>query len=355
MPLDIQEWNDQPSWDDFVGSQRNGHFNQGWGWGELAVPLGGHVHRLAVTQDGNIVAAASVVRNSIKYVGRSQLYISHGPAVDHITDETLLTLDKGLRDLAHDHKAIGVKMEPYVPAGDRAWLDALRHNGFTTLYPGSQGRSMWILNLEPSLDELLAAMKPKWRYNIRLASKKGVEIVTGGPSDLDVYYNLYLETAERDKFFIHEKWVYEKTFQILWNLGQFELLFAYFEGEPIAAVTLVHLGQTAWYMYGASTSRHREVMAPQALQWAAIQWSKGRGATYYDFRGVPDVPARGQEMLGVYRFKQGFGGDHQTVLEQYGKAYQPLLYRSWQCFWQARYFAQEVQRYRSGEPHRPFA
>ena len=128
---------------------------------------------------------------------------------------------------------------------------------------------------------------------------------------------MYRETADRDRFFIHDIDTYRQIFHSYWKRGQFELLIARYRGTPIAAVTLVHLGRCVWYLYGASADRHRDVMAPHLLQWNAIKWAKDRGAAIYDFRGVPDVSARGQEMYGVFRFKQGFGGRQVTFLETY--------------------------------------
>jgi peptidoglycan pentaglycine glycine transferase (the first glycine) len=317
--------------------------------------LGGSVRRLAVTENGQIRAAVSIVTNPIRHTGRNQMYVSHGPAIDNPTSEIFAQLDSAFRSSAKSDDAIGIKIEPYVPAGDLTWLTLLRESGFSVLFPPSRGRSVWVLDLEPTLEELLAHMKPKWRYNIRLASKKGVEIVSGTPDDMHEFFEMYAETAHRDRFYIHPRPIYEQIFRTYWRLGQFELLIARYQGRPVAAVTLVHVGRTVWYLFGASTAAHREVMAPHALQWAAIQWSKQRGASTYDFRGVPDVPARDQEMVGVYRFKQGFGGRHLTTIEQYSKDYQQPMFHIWRSYWQARYAALEIRRIRTRQPHRAWA
>lgn len=76
-----------------------------------------------------------------------------------------------------------------------------------------------LLNLDKSLDEILSAMKSKWRYNINLARRKGVIIEAVGASDkeldqkLDEFYKLYKETSERDGIALHELSYYKSLFQ----------------------------------------------------------------------------------------------------------------------------------------------
>ncbi len=54
-------------------------------------------------------------------------------------------------------------------------------------------------DLRPDAGELLAAMKSKWRYNIRLA-EHAASACAGGVDDLAAFYRLYAETGERDGF-----------------------------------------------------------------------------------------------------------------------------------------------------------
>lgn len=355
MALESREWSDQKSWDAFIGSQRSGHYNQSWGWGQMARPLGGEVFRYAATDGPTIRAAVSVVSNAIRRSGHQALYVSRGPVVDTPDPQILGILTDRLDRLAGERRALVTKIEPYVAAGDSLWPALLSRNGFAPLHPPSQPRSVWVVDLGPDLEALQAAMKPKWRYNIRLAAKRGVEIVRMEPDDIDEYYRLYQTTAARDGFYIHPKEIYREIFSTFWELGQFELLMARFEGRFIAGVALIHVGQTMWYAYGASGDADRDVMAPHALQWEAMRLGKERGALRYDMRGVPDVPGRDQEMSGVHRFKQGFGGRQVTFLPQYAKGHGRAMYGLWKTYWQGRYVVQSLQRRRRGLPHRQWA
>ena len=77
----------------------------------------------------------------------------------------------------------------------------------------------------------------------------------------------------------------------------------------MAGLILFRFGPTAWYFYGASTAQSRDLMPNHALQWAAMRWAKAAGCTRYDWWGAPDVLDESDPMWGVYRFKQGFGGE----------------------------------------------
>jgi lipid II:glycine glycyltransferase (peptidoglycan interpeptide bridge formation enzyme) len=355
LSLTVREWKDPATWDDFIASQQSCHFQQGWAWGELARPLGGDILRFGFLDGSNLVAAMSVAANPIRKTARQQLSVWRGPVVDAPNPEVIAVMSNCLSDVARDLNAVSSRVEPHVEAGDRRWTSLLHDAGYSPIYPPSQPRSTWVLDLTPPESDLLSAMKPKTRYNIRLAEKKGVDVTAGGPDDVDAFYEMYQETALRDQFYIHPKEIYRDVFGFYWEQNQFELLIARYEGVPIAAVTLVHLGKYVWYLYGASTNRHREVMAPHLLQWKAIQWAKQRGAQIYDFRGIPDVPARGQEMYGVSRFKQGFGGRQITYLETYSRGHQRPAYELWKLYWGGRFFAESARRRAKGLPQKGWA
>ena len=166
-----------------------------------------------------------------------------------------------------------------------------------------------ISDLTPGEDELLAGMKPKWRYNIRLADRKGVAVCNGGQKEFAAFYEMYAETGARDGFLVRPFSYYQAIWQRFLAEGLAHLLLAQVDGQPVAGLMLFCYGPTAWYFYGASTSAARDLMPNHALQWAAMRWAKNRGCTRYDWWGAPDELAESDPMWGVYRFKQGFGGE----------------------------------------------
>lgn len=170
-----------------------------------------------------------------------------------------------------------------------------------------------LINLEQSEEELLQAMKPKWRYNIKLASKKQLVVKESTGDDFEIFWNLYQETAKRDAIAIHQKEYYESVFQnpVSQQGTQplVKLWTAWFQEKPIAAIITVYYQKRATYLYGASSNEHRNLMAPYLLQWSAMQDAKRHGCEWYDLYGIPPDDNPEHPMAGLYRFKTGFGGE----------------------------------------------
>jgi len=169
-----------------------------------------------------------------------------------------------------------------------------------------------IINLKNSCEEILAAMKPKWRYNISLAEKKGVQVKKGGIEDIEIFYDLLKETAIRDGISVHGINYYKTLFEICEKYKKegdlISLYTASHENETIAAVVVLFFGKEAVYLYGASSANKRNLMAPYALQWKAMRDAKEAGCETYDLFGIPPNEDPNHPMAGLYRFKTGFGG-----------------------------------------------
>jgi lipid II:glycine glycyltransferase (peptidoglycan interpeptide bridge formation enzyme) len=159
-------------------------------------------------------------------------------------------------------------------------------------------------------------MKPKWRYNIGLAARKGVTVRRAGEEGLDLFYRLLAETARRDGIAVHGVEYYRGLFELAREYGSggalpapdLRLYLAECGGETLAAIVTLFRGNEAVYLYGASSDRMRNLMAPYALQWQAMEDAAAAGCTVYDLFGIPPNDDPGHPMAGLYRFKTGFGG-----------------------------------------------
>ena len=183
-----------------------------------------------------------------------------------------------------------------------------------------------LIDLTKSEDELLSAMRSKWRYNIRLAQKKGVVVrayrartdkadVRSLDSDasraLDIFYELYKTTANRDGIAIHAKKYYEDLFALSASHKDAPLITVYIashEGENLASIITLFSKSEAVYLYGASSNAKRNLMPAYLLQWTAICDAKSYGSAVYDFYGMPPSDDKNHPMYGLYLFKTGFGG-----------------------------------------------
>jgi peptidoglycan pentaglycine glycine transferase (the first glycine) len=307
----------------------NPHLLQGWTWGEFKSRHGWTVMRLLFQEQGGAVAAASVLQRKLPRLPVSILYVPKGPALDWSDVGLAARVLEELERLAQRRRALFIKIDPDVyyagdapafsPRPDCASETAtlLESRGWRFSDDQIQFRNTLLVDLTRPEDELLAAMKQKTRYNVRLAMRRGVEIRSVGDGTgnahlsraLDLFYPLYAETAQRDGFVIRPQSYYQDAWGTFLKEGLAHLLLAEFAGETVAGLLLFTFGPTAWYMYGASSDHHRQHMPNYLLQWEAIRWAKAAGCTLYDLWGAPDRLDESDPMWGVVRFKLGLGGE----------------------------------------------
>ncbi|MCG8454314.1 MAG: peptidoglycan bridge formation glycyltransferase FemA/FemB family protein [Spirochaetales bacterium] len=211
-----------------------------------------------------------------------------------------------------------------------------------------------ILPLHQNLDELLAGMGKKTRYNIKLSARKEVKIrVYQGEeaiSRLPLWYHLYEETGKRDGIALHPESYYRRLFSLSEDQPQtspqFLLYLASHEGDVLAGIIVSRFGNRATYMYGASGNKKRKLMPNHLLQWTAITDAAKEGSEFYDFFGVPPTGDAHHPMHGLWRFKTGFGGWLHHYLGAWDFPYSPFLYRLYQCFekWRERQALRRKQK-----------
>lgn len=211
--------------------------------------------------------------------------------------------------------------------GDEETIACLRKAGFSHT-PGLpdtqiiQCRNNYILPIEGrSAQELFDAFKSKWRYNIRVAKKKGVTCGYYGKERLHEFFLLSQETGERDHFTIRSE---EYFASMMDNLGEnCRLYLCDYEGQALSGAITVQYGGRTCYVYGASTAVHREVMPNYLMQWEMIQWAVENNCHTYDFMGIPFWYDESHPNYGVYRFKQGFNGRVAVYAGEFSLVFSP--------------------------------
>ena len=167
-----------------------------------------------------------------------------------------------------------------------------------------------LVDISLPAEKILENMKPKWRYNISLAEKKGVIVKACGAEDLETFYSLLKETSKRDGILIHGIDYYKTLFELCETEKdeKLNLYIASHEEQAIAAIAVLFRKDCATYLYGASSDKKRNLMPSYALQWKAMQDAKEAGCKIYDLFGIPPDDNPNHPMAGLYRFKTGFGG-----------------------------------------------
>lgn len=309
-------------WNQFLTNFPDAHLLQMGEWGELKKDFGWKPVRII---DGN--AGVQILFRKLP-LGFTIAYIPK-PA-----ESGQWTMDgdsfwREVDSVCKKNRAIFLKIEP------DAWADEFRiqNSEFRISKHDIQPPRTITINIQDGEENILSRMKPKCRYNIRLAEKKGVKVRAW--DDIAAFHEMMTITGGRDDFGVHSREYYQRAYELFRPKGTCELLVAEYEGRPLASLMIFANGRRAWYVYGASSNEERNRMPAYLLQWEAIRWAKARGCEEYDLWGVPDedeetleaqFESRHDGLWGVYRFKRGFGGQLKRAAQSLDRVYNPALY-----------------------------
>lgn len=336
---------DAISWNKIIAELPGRHVLQTWEWGQVKEKYGWQVLTQIWRDEGCMVqGAALVLERTIRIAGFAPglriLYVPRGPMTDWSNPIWRKEVLDDLQSLAKRQRAIFIKIDPEVFLGSgipgtpgaienevgKKVLEDLQVRGWR--YSGEQiqyRNTVW-LDLDHSEEELLARMKQKTRYNIRLADRKGVQVRQGTLADLPMLYQLYTETSARDGFVIRSEEYYYTIWRSFLDKNMAEAFIAEVKGEPIAGLFLFYFGGKAWYLYGMSRRAYSDRMPNYLLQWKAICRARSIGCVQYDLWGAPDIFDENDPMWGVFRFKKGLGGKVMRTIGAWDFPTQPGLY-----------------------------
>lgn len=346
-------------WNRLIAPLSGAHILQTWEWGAVKSVYGWVPEYCAwVVQNDQIlladqppddpdqvIAAALILRRSQTIGGvrlpLKVLYSPKGPLLRNWGDARLRQrVLEDLSGIARRDGAVFIKIDPDVRTGvgvpgtpssvedqtGRSVVADLQRYGWQFSGEQVQFRNTVLIDLRRSEESILAQMKQKARYNIRLAERKGVHVREGTPADIDLLYHMYIETADRDGFIIRDAGYYRQVWTTFIQADLAKPLIAEVEGTPIGAVISFFFAQKAWYLYGMSTDLHREKMPNYLLQWEAICTAKRKGCHTYDLWGAPNDFNDSDPLWGVYRFKEGLGGEVVHHIGAWDLPLRPALY-----------------------------
>jgi lipid II:glycine glycyltransferase (peptidoglycan interpeptide bridge formation enzyme) len=352
------------SWNKNIANLPHPHILQTWEWGQSKSRFGWTPkYRLWPPESNNhsVSAAAMVLQRKYSLGSLTSpfriLYVPKGPLLDWSNRVLRRQVLEDLATIASMNGAIFIKIDPDVAIGEgipgtdtaqiyslsESVISDLRSYGWHLSHEQIQYKNTILVDLTPDEDTLLARMKQKTRYNIRLSTRKGVTCRVGSRADIGTLYRLYAETSTRDGFAIRDesyyRTIWETFFPIQENKSEgndkvdkhikpFAIpILAEVAGEVIAAVIIFLFAGKAWYLYGMSRVSHREKMPNYLLQWEAMKCAKGYHCTEYDLWGAPDEFTESDPLWGVYRFKEGFGGKVVRHIGAWDLPLKPNLYR----------------------------
>ncbi len=343
-------------WNRYVASQPHAQFLQSWEWGQFQESLGFPVHRVGVWNTSGVMTEC-IQFQELPLFGRYRyLYAPRGP-VGYFSDSMrAATLNYTVKQFSYPKKTpLFIRYESV--------CDARKEDGGAEwerrVLPTQPDRE-WFLDLAKSEEELFSQMHSKTRYNIRLASKKDVQVHSvdlSRPSidkHIDILVGFLKKTAQEKEYRLHSGTYYRSLINFFTQesherqtseipyIGLYE---ATVGQEQRASACIMYFGDTAYYLYGGSDARYAPVMAPFALHAFIWNDARKRGYRYYNFGGIAPEGVSGHPLSGITRFKMGFGGEHiaypgtfDTVLNRPGY----MLYTIGRPFWRivnrARHF-----------------
>lgn len=332
--------NEAKKWNHFVEGTTAPSLMQSWEWGEFKAQFGWKVVTLAVVQkfaneegigQGRVLAGAQVLIHGLPF-GRSFFYTPQAPLFaattkPHHIKPLLKLLLAEIEKYAIAENCAFLRVDPGLSEQEFD-VQELVSLGFTKSFEELQPRhSQWI-DLDQTPEKMLAQMEEKGRYNIRLATKKGVKVrFSTAAADVEAFINMQKETATRDGFRIHTDGYFKAIIETLAKKDMGSLVIAEYEGEPLAMILVSYFGKRAVYLYGASSNKHREFMATYLVQWEAMLEAKKRGSLTYDLWGIAKNDDPKNHWIGLRRFKKKFGGQQVDLIGSYDLAYQKVYYK----------------------------
>lgn len=337
--MEVRLLDDRDRWDAWVLGSQMGNLLQSYDWGEFKARFGWHPVRILVEDAGEPVAGLQVLLRHLPF--GTVAYAPRAPVAVFSNSAYLDALLGEVHAKARLSGAIFLKIEPEMRSS--SFLEsALLNRGFVA--SGCvQPRSTIILDLRPDLTTLMGKLNRQTRYNIRLAGRRGLTIRQGTADDIDRFYCLLVETSQRSGFAIHSLEYYRTMWRTFGDREMIALVMAELDGEPLAAALMLTAGRRAYYLYAASSGKHRNLKPNDLLQWECIKLAKSQGCLSYDLWGIPDAIGEAVEqgvdpeassasqakcyahdMWGVYQFKRGFGGQ----IVRYASAYDYVYSRA---------------------------
>ena len=291
------------AWDALVADTPGAGFMQSWAWSEFKALEGYDVERLG------LFAAERLVGGALGYAfaspaGMDLVLVPDGPVLPWESPEApgmFAALVDAFRSRPTARRAVALRVEPRLAACPPALVDLPRAP--VDLVPDET------LLVELGSDEaMLSRMKPKGRYNVRLAARHGVEVQSStDPEDVHEFAFVLDQTARFQDFRAEPKRFF---INLLLALGptRARLAFARYKGITLAAALTLRHGETVTYLHGGHLPLFPQVMASYALHWHLLREAAREGYREYDFYGFVPAGRPDHPYDRFSRFKEKFGG-----------------------------------------------
>ena len=317
------------AWDEFLEARPDTGFMQTSWWADFRTDAGYDHFAAILKHQGAILGGALVMKFSPTPLS-CFYYIPDGPLLPGDESEAEEVFQALLEAIEAQRKTetVTVSHLRIEPRWER--LPAFL-SGFRAVPALSDGcmepRHTLCIDLRHSEAEILAHMKPKGRYNIRVAQKHGVSVVedNSGRGLVD-FLAIYAETTARQKMETKPPDYFEALLSTLSSAEKGSVFFAEYQGTRLAAAIVVYFARKATYLFSASLASQRQVMAPYLLHFEIMRRARARGYEWYDFWGIAPEDAPTHPWWDFSVFKRKFGGQEFNLVPTLDYIYDPASY-----------------------------
>lgn len=318
------------AWDAFLGAA-GAHYAQTSLWRRVKDATGWGGVRLVVRADGEIVGGVQIFVRQIPVFG-GVAYAPKGPVVDGLDAGAVDALVESVQSAMSALHVRYLLFEP--PALPPELERSLAGRSFAPAALTVGPRATLLLAVHDDEEQLLLGMKPRTRYNIRLAARKEIAVREGSADDLSVFYRLLQSTGRRQGFRIYPERYFRRLWHVLGSKGHAKLFVAAHRGVPVSAQLAIAFGTTVTNKLTVWSGEHAGRKPNEAVHWAAIRWAGAAGFERYDFEGIDSAVARtladggepgSDQIPSVTAFKLGFGGDVRLEPQAFERLSGPVL------------------------------
>lgn len=318
-------------WEKFVREQPYTLFVQSWKYGEFYSSIGEQFWIWGIYDEDKLRGGSLLV--SVHAKRGNFLYAPYGPLIspelsEPDRDQALQVFFAHLKKFAKENKYDFIRVSPFFKNTDKINA-AFRANGLRPAPMHILAEYTWILNLEPSEEELLKNMEKNHRNLIKRCERAGVRIeISRGEEAVASFNRLHDVTAARHNFHRFTNDYVQKEFSVFALDNEAVSLLAYLpDGTLDSAGIFIYYGTMGVYRHGASLISDKKIATSYLLQWEAIREAKRRGLRWYNFWGItPDKAPEGHPFKGITHFKKGFGGFPRQLLPCHDL---PVSWRYW--------------------------
>jgi peptidoglycan pentaglycine glycine transferase (the first glycine) len=328
MSLPLSETDRWKAWDTFLEATHETGFMQSSWWADFRATSGIEYFGLTLKDQGAIIGGAIVTRLSYAsdscfyYIQDGPVLPAEEPAASQVFEAILEAIEKRRR--TEKETISHLRIEPRwqrLPSFVRGFQAPTFSDNFM------EPRDTLCIDLRPAEETILAQMKPKGKYNIRVAQRHNVSVTQDtSEQGLRDFLRIYKRTAIRQCIGMKPPGYFRLLVSMLLPLEQVELFFAEHQGRRLAAALVIYFGSRATYLYGGSLALRRRVMASYLLQYEIMRRAKAMGYEWYDLWGIAPANELDHPWREISVFKRKFGGTELNLVPTLDYVYDPAAY-----------------------------